>query len=61
MIYESPRWLLLRGKIDDADKVIHKMATVNGKVLPITWNIEDIQMVGTIVSLYTMVLKSDEL
>lgn len=28
---ESPRWLITRGRIDDAKKVLERIAKVNGK------------------------------
>lgn len=31
---ESPRWLLAKGKLEDALKVLETMARVNGKVFP---------------------------
>lgn len=31
---ESPRWLLAKGKFDDASKVLETLASVNGKELP---------------------------
>lgn len=31
---ESPRWLLAKGKLEDALKILETMAQVNGKVFP---------------------------
>lgn len=33
-IYESPRWCLIRGRVDDAMKIMHSIAKSNGKHLP---------------------------
>ncbi|CAH9119825.1 unnamed protein product [Cuscuta epithymum] len=33
-IHESPRWCLVRGKVDDAMKIMHNIAKSNGKHLP---------------------------
>lgn len=34
MLPESPRWLLAKGRFDDAEKILKKMAKINGKTLP---------------------------
>nr|XP_016461063.1 PREDICTED: organic cation/carnitine transporter 4-like [Nicotiana tabacum] len=33
-LHESPRWCLVRGKVDEAMKIMHKIAISNGKHLP---------------------------
>ncbi|XP_009594672.1 organic cation/carnitine transporter 4-like [Nicotiana tabacum] len=33
-LHESPRWFLVRGKVDEAMKIMHKIAISNGKHLP---------------------------
>ncbi|XP_055985320.1 solute carrier family 22 member 14 [Sorex fumeus] len=33
---KSPRWLMVRGKVDEAKKVLHQAALVNGTVIPET-------------------------
>ncbi|MCE3214941.1 Organic cation/carnitine transporter 4 [Datura stramonium] len=33
-LHESPRWCLVRGKVDEAMKIMHKVAKSNGKTLP---------------------------
>ncbi|KAK4355297.1 hypothetical protein RND71_024268 [Anisodus tanguticus] len=33
-LHESPRWCLVRGKVDEAMKIMHKIAKSNGKHLP---------------------------
>ena len=38
---ESPRWLYLKERKEEADKVVKKFAQVNGKVLPKDFVIEE--------------------
>jgi len=37
---ESPRWLLARGRFEEAEKILKKMARVNGKPLPANYMVE---------------------
>ncbi|RZF35560.1 hypothetical protein LSTR_LSTR014552 [Laodelphax striatellus] len=37
---ESPRWLLARGRFDEAEKILRKMARVNGKPLPANYMLQ---------------------
>ncbi len=45
MIPESARWLLFKGKVDKADKILRHIAEVNGKIVPQEFNVKDIDMV----------------
>jgi hypothetical protein len=45
LLDESPRWLLVKERYDEAEIVIRKMATVNGSQLPVDFNIHCIQKV----------------
>jgi hypothetical protein len=35
---ESPRWLLAKGKLEDALKILETMAQINGKEFPETFH-----------------------
>jgi hypothetical protein len=37
---ESPRWLLARGRFEEAEKILKKMARVNGKSLPANYMVQ---------------------
>lgn len=37
---ESPRWLLARGRFEEAEKILKKMARVNGKPLPANYMVQ---------------------
>ena len=34
LVPESPRWLVVKGKRQEAEKVIRKIAATNGKIYP---------------------------
>lgn len=46
IVPESPRWLLSRGRVKDAEKTLQKIASVNKKSLPLNfmmdWKIEEV-------------------
>jgi pentatricopeptide repeat protein len=37
---ESPRWLLAHGRFEEAEKILKKMARVNGKPLPANYMVQ---------------------
>lgn len=46
MIPESPRWLLLHGRREEADKTIRYIAEINGRTLPADYSIDCIKVVS---------------
>ena len=46
LIPESPRWLLLMGRLDECQAVLTYIARVNGRELPDTLDLKEIEMVG---------------
>ena len=45
LLDESPRWLLIKERYDEADAIIRRIALVNGATIPCTFNIHQIQKV----------------
>ncbi len=41
IVPESPRWFATRGQFDDAEKVLRRMAAVNGRELPEMLNLQE--------------------
>ncbi|KAK9502299.1 hypothetical protein O3M35_011097 [Rhynocoris fuscipes] len=44
---ESPRWLLARGRFDEAEKILNTMARVNGRSLPPNY-IMDLKVISSL-------------
>lgn len=50
VIKESPRWLISQGRTDEAMKILHQWAQVNGKKIP-----ANVTIVTTVnITIYTM-------
>ncbi len=45
MIPESPRWLLVMGKHKKAEKIIRKIAAINGRKLPDDFSVSQLDVV----------------
>ena len=41
LVPESPRWLLLRGHVENADETVHHIAKINGKDLPKEFDVSE--------------------
>ena len=47
-MFESPRWLLLKGKVDKAEVIVRQIAAINNKELPDDFNLKSVEIVSLI-------------